>query len=66
MELEALEGAAASLPRCRPVLIVESIKTDKAQLRKILVPLGYRLFEPGMNLLAIHQSDPTLTHFKHA
>jgi FkbM family methyltransferase len=66
MELEALEGAAASLRRCHPILIVESIKTDKAKLREILANLGYRLFELGVNLLAIHESDPTLTHFKHA
>jgi hypothetical protein len=47
-------------------LLVESIKTDKAKLREILASLGYRLFELGINLLAIHDFDPTLTHFKHA
>jgi FkbM family methyltransferase len=64
MELEALEGAATSLTRCRPVLIVESIKTDKGRLRETLEKLGYRLFEVGLNLLAIHASDKTLTHAK--
>jgi hypothetical protein len=64
MELDAVDGAAASLARCRPVLIVESIKTDKEKLRGVLERLGYRLFEMGLNLLAVHESDRTLTHVK--
>lgn len=62
MELEALEGASASLARCRPILLVESVKTDKAKLRGRLEQLGYRLFEMGLNLLAVHETDKTLTH----
>jgi FkbM family methyltransferase len=64
MEIEAIEGAGASLTRCRPVLIVESVKSDKARLRGALEQLGYRLFEMGINLLAIHETDKTLTHVK--
>jgi FkbM family methyltransferase len=64
MELEAIEGAEASLTRSRPVLIVESIKTDKAKLRAVIERLGYRVFEMGLNLLAVHESDKTLTHVK--
>jgi len=66
MELEAIEGAEASLTRARPILIVESIKSDKAVLRATLERLGYRVFEMGLNLLAIHASDQTLTHLKPA
>jgi FkbM family methyltransferase len=62
MELEALEGGKESLVRSRPILIVESVKSDKAKLRSVLEQLGYRLFEMGMNLLAIHESDKTLGH----
>ncbi len=64
MELEAIQGAEASLTRSRPVLIVESIKTDKAKLRAALERHGYRVFEMGLNLLALHESDKTLTHVK--
>src|SRR5262249_52767986 len=64
MELEAIEGAETSLTRSRPILIVESIKTDKAELRAALERRGYRVFEMGLNLLAIHESDKTLTHVK--
>jgi FkbM family methyltransferase len=64
MELEVVEGAGASLVRCRPVLIVESIKTDKPKLGAVLEKLGYRLFEMGLNLLAIHGSDKTLDAYE--
>ncbi len=66
MEIEALKGAARSLARTHPVLIVESIKSDKAKLCEILERLGYRLFDMGMNLLAIHESDKTTSHMKSA
>ncbi len=62
MELEALEGGKETLARCHPILMVESVKTDKAKLRGVLERLGYRLFEMGMNLLAIHDSDKSLSH----
>jgi FkbM family methyltransferase len=64
MEIEAIEGAVGLLARAHPVLIVESIKSDKAKLREILETLGYRLFDIGMNLLAIHESDKTASHMK--
>jgi FkbM family methyltransferase len=64
MEIEAIEGAARSLARSHPILIVESIKSDAARLREQLTGLGYRLFELGLNQMAIHESDPTLTHVK--
>jgi FkbM family methyltransferase len=64
MELEAIEGAAASIARCRPILIVESIKSDKARLRQVLEQQKYRVFEVGLNLVAVHAEDKTLAHVK--
>ncbi len=64
MEPEAIAGAKASIERTRPILIVESVKSDKAALRAAIEQLGYRLFEAGMNLLAIHESDKTAAHVK--
>jgi FkbM family methyltransferase len=66
MELEALAGAAASLARCRPVVIVESLKSDARRLREILESHGYRVFAAGLNLLAIHGEDRTLADFERA
>jgi FkbM family methyltransferase len=66
MEPEAIAGAQDSIARTRPILIVESIKADKAALRQTLERLGYRLFEVGLNLLAVHASDNTAAHVKAA
>ncbi len=62
MELDVLEGAARCLKDQHPIILVESIKTDKNKLRSRLTELGYSLFEIGMNLLAIHNSDSSLKH----
>jgi len=62
MEIDAIDGAAKSLERYHPILIVESIKSDKAMLRARLEAFGYRSFETGLNLLAVHPSDNSLTH----
>jgi len=40
MEVEALAGAAASLARCRPVILVESMKSDALKLREVLSSRG--------------------------
>ena len=60
MELEALEGARQILERSRPVLLIESIKADREKLRAFLQDCGYRVIDAGINILAIHLSDPTL------
>ena len=64
MEIEAIEGASKSIAQCRPVLIVESIKSDKSRLRQVLEQQGYRVFEVGLNLVAIHAEDKTLARVK--
>jgi FkbM family methyltransferase len=63
MEPEALAGAAASLARCRPVVIVEVLKSNAHSLDETLERLGYRLFAAGINLVAIHREDKTLADF---
>jgi FkbM family methyltransferase len=63
MELEALQGAMGLLQHSHPVLIVESIKADQAELRAMLEKLEYRVFKTGLNFLAVHKSDNTLSHF---
>jgi len=58
MELEVLEGAAESLARHSPVLMVEVIKTDKESIERMLSTLGYRCYPLGYMLLAVHADDP--------
>jgi FkbM family methyltransferase len=64
MELEALQGASTSITKNLPVLIVEKVKSDKDQLRNVLEELGYKLFELGLNFLAVHSTDKIISHIK--
>jgi FkbM family methyltransferase len=64
MEEEVLAGARKTIVACRPVLLVEWIKSPKEQLRQSLEDLGYTVFELGITLVAAHQSDGCLSHIQ--
>ena len=59
MELEALEGAKALIEKSRPILLIEQIKTVRERLRAWLQERGYEVIDAGINLLAVHRTDPT-------
>lgn len=56
--MEALLGARQSIERFKPQLLIEKIKSNEAELQKFVTALGYKVFQLGINLLAIHTSDP--------
>ncbi len=58
MEMEALEGALQTIARHRPQLFIEKIKTDETRLQHFLHSRDYKTYPMGINLLAIHASDP--------
>ncbi len=60
MEAEALDGAAKLIELCKPILFVETIKSDKSAITAALEGAGYTVLPHGMNVLAIHKDDPTL------
>ncbi|MES5481345.1 FkbM family methyltransferase [Bradyrhizobium sp. INPA03-11B] len=62
MELKVLEGASATIRQHHPIIHAEFIKTDKAALVRKLNDHGYRTYDAGQNCLAIHESDPSLSH----
>ncbi|MRD47790.1 FkbM family methyltransferase [Caenimonas koreensis] len=64
MEADVLKGSLDLIKRTLPILMIEVIKSDQAVLESLLKPLGYQVFNLGMNLLAIHQADPTLKSVK--
>lgn len=64
MELEALAGGVETIKRCKPILVVECIKVDRDQLGGLLDELGYIQHPMGINTLAVHKSDPSLSHLK--
>jgi FkbM family methyltransferase len=64
MEIDVLRGATDTILRHRPILFVEIIKSDKNAISSLLLSSGYRIFEVGINFLAIHSSDRTLSEIK--
>ena len=66
MEMEALLGAAKSIERHRPQMLIEKIKSDEDEITDFLSDAGYQLFPMGINILAIHESDPVRSQLKFA
>jgi FkbM family methyltransferase len=64
MELEALEGARQTIERSRPIMLIEKIKADSAELQKWLETRGYAIRPSGINVVAIHNEDKSLAHIK--
>ncbi len=64
MEMEVLAGAAQSIARNKPALLIETIKVDATKLGEWLTARDYKVFQVGINALAIHASDPVLQHLK--
>jgi len=60
MEMEALEGARELIEKSHPILLIEQIKTVRERLRAWIQERGYEVIDAGINLLAVHRSDPTL------
>jgi FkbM family methyltransferase len=57
MELVVLQGAAKSIAKSKPILLVETIKTDENALRQVLQQFGYQIVKMGQNFLAVHSTD---------
>lgn len=62
MEMEALAGGTRTIDQHKPVMMIESIKTDKAALMQFLNSRNYRTFPVGINIVAVHQDDPVLNN----
>lgn len=62
MEDEALRGAELSLKLHKPMLMIETFKSDEAILRKTLTDHGYSLFPIPAGIVGIHNEDPVLKH----
>ena len=53
MEREVLEGARHTIERCRPIIMVEWIKTGVEPIGEFLHKAGYAVTREGLNLIAI-------------
>lgn len=61
MEMEVLRGARATLQRCKPIVMAEMIKSDRAAMEQFLQDLGYHTITEGvgLNMLGLHETDPS-------
>lgn len=64
MEIDALKGALNSITKFKPQILIEKIKSSGDQIHKIISELGYKTFPIGINILAIHESDPMVENIK--
>jgi FkbM family methyltransferase len=64
MEMEALLGAKVSIEKSKPILMIEKIKSNEADIRNFLGQFGYQFFSIGINLLAVHPDDPISKQIK--
>jgi FkbM family methyltransferase len=64
MEFEALTGAVESIAKFRPQLLIEKIKSNELEINQFLAAKGYKIFPLGINILAIHESDPASNQVK--
>lgn len=64
MEMEVFEGAARAIEKHRPELLVEVVKSGREPIELWLRQRGYITYSLGLNLLALHGSDPALQRLK--
>jgi len=64
MEMDALIGGAQCIGELRPMLLIETIKSDKNAIAAWLHNLGYTVLDVGINSFAIHGADKCLAHIK--
>ena len=64
MEADVLAGAANCIDTLRPILFVETLKSDKNAIAGWLANRGYITHDIGFNFFAIHASDRCLASIK--
>jgi FkbM family methyltransferase len=62
MEEAGLAGAAKTIEQFKPILLVETVKSDKDAIDNLLKGYGYEVMPHGMNTLAIHKADQSIEH----
>jgi len=64
MEVDVLLGAEKTIAQNHPMMMIEIIKTDKVKVEAFLSKHGYKNYPMGINLLAIHETDPANQNLK--
>jgi len=58
MEEDVLKGAAESIAKHSPIMMIEVLKTGEVTIDRLLSAVGYKTYLLGYMLLAVHASDP--------
>jgi FkbM family methyltransferase len=64
MEIDVLNGAAKTIARLHPMMLIETVKSDKDALQAWLHNLGYTTLDIGVNFFAIHKDDKGISQLK--
>jgi hypothetical protein len=64
MEEEVLKGAAESILKHAPIMMIEVLKSNQTNINNILSAAGYQCYPLGYMLLAIHRNDPVLRNVR--
>ena len=64
MEEDVLVGSKNSIRKYQPIMMIETIKSDKEKIENFLEKNEYNIYPIGINILAIHRNDPTATNIK--
>ena len=64
MEIQALHGALETIERGKPLMLIEHIKTNVDNITNFLSNYGYKIYPMGINIFAIHESDPIADQIK--
>lgn len=64
MEIDVLDGATAALETYKPQMLIETIKSDKDEIAQRLGASGYQTYSVGINILAVHSTDPVAKHLE--
>lgn len=62
MEEDVLKGAKTTIAKHKPIMLIETIKSDMNSINEFLSIHGYRSYPLGINSLNIHKSDPVTNH----
>lgn len=57
MEADVLVGAQRTINACKPMMIIEVVKSDQDWIQSYLSLRGYRCYLFAGNVLAVHESD---------
>lgn len=60
MEFDVLAGGERVIRDRQPIMLIEHIKVDSGRLIELLQGWGYEVLPAGINVIAIHTTDPCL------